>query len=342
VDRQPGDLPASLIAQVPLQTGVRQVLADGATLYVVNNPGDTLTILNCASGACRNTASLALGAGAMPVAATKMDVDGDDQNDVLVLSQGSGTIATLLTSKPGVLQVSNVGAGAVAFAPLNAGDGVPRVAVAFPGAIAIFAWDGQQFQPAVTVAAGASPSAAVNGDFNGDGIDDLLVADAAAGTVQLFLGDGRGGLNLASQLAVGGSPVALAAGDVNNDGSLDAAVVTGGALLMLLNDGSGNLAPRQSVPAQGAGAVVLADLNGDGNLDAAVANSSGASVSLYRGDGSGTLTAAGSYLTGRAPVSLAVSDLVSDGTSDLISANSGSQDLTILPLSSSPTPPASR
>jgi VCBS repeat protein len=53
-------------------------------------------------------------------------------------------------------------------------------------------------------------------------------------------------------------------------------------------------------------------------------------VSLYRGDGSGTFVAAGSYLTGQAPVSLAASDLDYDGTVDLICGNAGSQDLAVL------------
>jgi hypothetical protein len=96
-----------------------------------------------------------------------MDVDGDGQNDVLILNQGTGTIATLLSSNPGAPQVSNVGVGPIAFAPFRAGDGLPRIAIPLPGAITIFAWDGIEFQPVATVMAGASPSAVVNGDFNG-------------------------------------------------------------------------------------------------------------------------------------------------------------------------------
>jgi hypothetical protein len=69
-------------------------------VYVVNNPGDSVTILNCALGACNVTSTVALGAGAAPVALAKMDVDGDGQNDVLVLNQGAGTISALLSSIP--------------------------------------------------------------------------------------------------------------------------------------------------------------------------------------------------------------------------------------------------
>jgi hypothetical protein len=327
---RPGDFAASLSAPVALNNGVRQVHADGSTVYVVNNPGESLTILNCAPGACNVTSTVALGTGAQPVALITMDVDGDGQNDALILNQGAGTVGTLLSSHPGAPQVSNVGARPVAFAPFNTGDGVPRIAIAFPGALAIFAWDGQQFQPVTTVTAGASPTALANGDFNGDGADDLLLADKASGTVQLFLGDGAGRLNPAGALPVGANPVALAVGDVDNSGSLDAAVITNAGLVVLINDGVANLAPQPAIPAAGAGDVLLADFNGDGNLDIAVANSGRSSVSLYRGDGSGTFVAAGSYLTGQAPVSLAASDLDYDGTVDLICGNAGSQDLAVL------------
>jgi hypothetical protein len=122
----------------------------------------------------------------------------------------------------------------------------------------------------------------------------------------------------------------LAVGDVNNDGAQDAVVSTDAGLILLLNDGAANLAPQPAMPVTGMGVVVLADFNGDGNLDAAIANANGSSVSLYRGDGSGLFIAAGSYLTGKAPASLAASDLDNDGIVDLISGNSGSQDLTVL------------
>lgn len=129
---------------------------------------------------------------------------------------------------------------------------------------------------------------------------------------------------------MGANPVALASGDVNHDGALDAAVVTADGLVLLLNDGAGNLTPQPVVPAPGPGAVVLADFNADGNLDAAIVNTSGASVSFFLGDGMGNLSAAGSYLVGKSPVSLAASDLDGDGVPDLITANKVTASLTLL------------
>ena len=59
----------------------------------------------------------------------------------------------------------------------------------------------------------------VNGDFNGDGVDDLLVSDTTSGAVQVLLGNGMGGLNLVNVVPVGTDAAALAAGDINNDGA---------------------------------------------------------------------------------------------------------------------------
>ena len=324
VDRQPGDFAAGPTAPVPLKTGVQQVFADGAAVYVVNNPGDSLTILDCTRGACNVTSTVSLGAGAGPVAVTKAG------SDILVLNQQAGTVTTLLSGSPAQIVVSSVGADPLVFAPFNIGDGGERIAVACAGAVTIFAWDGTQCQPAATVPAGTSPAAVVNGDFNGDGADDLLVADTASGAIQLFLGDGTGGLSPSAELPLTAAPLALATGDVNNDGALDAAVLTRDGLVLLLNDGTGNLGLQPAFTASGAGAVVLADFNGDGNLDAAIANTSGSSVSLYRGDGSGAFTAAGSWLTGKAPTSLTAANLDHNAAADLISANSASRDLSVL------------
>ena len=80
--------------------------------------------------------------------------------------------------------------------------------------------------------------------------------------------------------------------------------------------------------------LALADLNGDGILDMAVANSLNNSVNVYMGLGNGQfapeLNGGAGFATGRGPVSVSVADLNGDGRADLIVADQGSDEVSIL------------
>ena len=86
------------------------------------------------------------------------------------------------------------------------------------------------------------------------------------------------------------------------------------------------------------GAVVLADLTGDGIPDLIVANSGGNDVLVYPGLSDGTLDVKGvrAFFTGTDPVGITVADLTGDGRLDLVVANEGSNDVSI--LLNEPTP----
>lgn len=333
VDPLPGDIALRWTPPIAVGSGVAQVLADGQRIFVANNPGDSITILTCTSGACKATSTVTLGAGSGPVGLAKLDLDGDGQNDIVVLNQKAGSISVLLSTKGfAASKASPASAGGIGIAPFDAGDRVKRVAVAYTGSIVIYAWDGQSFQPGASVDAGGASSAIVNGDFNGDGIADLVVTDQAAGTAQLYLGDGSGGLYLATVTAVGSAPAAIAVADLDNTGSLDAVIPTGDGMIVLLNDGSGNFNVVTVDPFSGGGSLVIRDFDLDGYLDVAVASATGGSVALYRGDGSGSMSPAGAYLVGNLPVSLTTIDLNANGLPAVVAGASGTKDLTILQI----------
>src|SRR5579871_3116708 len=94
------------------------------------------------------------------------------------------------------------------------------------------------------------PSAVIGaGDFNGDGITDLVDAtspdgnDAGQHLLVVRLGRADGTFtSVASRNVIGSDPRALAVADFNGDGRLDVIVGDGdGALLEFLGDGKGNL-----------------------------------------------------------------------------------------------------
>ena len=90
---------------------------------------------------------------------------------------------------------------------------------------------------------GLTPNAIVAGDFNGDGVLDLAIADSGSNQVSILLGNGGGTFQPGIQYATDSYPDALAAGDFNGDGKLDlvAANQGGDDVSILLGNGDGTL-----------------------------------------------------------------------------------------------------
>jgi hypothetical protein len=67
------------------------------------------------------------------------------------------------------------------------------------------------------------------GDFNGDSIPDIAVADPMSGLATIWRGDGGGGFSVVSHAKVGTSPGEIVAADLNADGYDDLAVLDQGS-----------------------------------------------------------------------------------------------------------------
>jgi len=80
------------------------------------------------------------------------------------------------------------------------------------------------FAPHVDFTSGTSPVALVAADFNGDGNEDLAVADGADNRVYLFFGNGAGAFSAGPVLSLSSPPVGILTGDFNGDGRPDIAV----------------------------------------------------------------------------------------------------------------------
>ncbi|MEA5496561.1 FG-GAP-like repeat-containing protein [Limnoraphis robusta] len=130
-------------------------------------------------------------------------------------------------------------------------------------------------------------------DIDGDGNLDLLAVTSEADpnnsflfedSLEVFLGDGTGNLELQQTIELNQSVNDLIVGDFNGDGQFDAALnsyifvdySSSNQITVLLGDEQGNLNPAENSPFQrnGFGSFALADFNGDGNLDLAQPNSS--------------------------------------------------------------------
>jgi hypothetical protein len=188
--------------------------------------------------------------------------------------------------------------------------------------------------------AGSGPTSAVVGDFNGDGIPDLVVANRDSDYVSVLLGNGDGTFQSASNFPAGSHPLSVAVGDFDRDGNLDLAVVgfycgndgcTDETVRVLLGNGDGSFESAGNFLAGSRpSSVAVGDFNFDGILDLAVANEGSNNVSVLLGNGDGTFQAARNFSAGNRPSSVVVADFDGDGYLDLAVANAGSNNFSVL------------
>jgi hypothetical protein len=140
--------------------------------------------------------------GETPRGVTTADLTGNGVPDLIVTNQDSNTVSVLLGNGDGTFQGAvsyGVGAGplGVAVGDFN-GDRIPDLAVAdlyaSPGIVSVLLGNGDgTFQSAMTVGAGDYAADVAVGDFNGDGLPDLAVANGLdpSGTVSILLNQGN-------------------------------------------------------------------------------------------------------------------------------------------------------
>ena len=193
------------------------------------------------------------------------------------------------------------------------------------------------FTTGQTYTTGTSDLSIAGGDFNGDGIPDLAIANYGASTVTVLLGNGDGTFTAtASSPVTGRGPYAIVAGDFNGDGKLDLATANFGAntVTILLGNGDGTFTASTSSPATGShpDGLVAGDFNGDGNADFITANFSSTEATVVLQSVSATATATASGVTAWG-----------SGTQNIVATYGGSSTYqgsssSALPLSGTPIP----
>jgi hypothetical protein len=283
--------------------------------------------------------SYGVGAGLRQI--LKSDLNNDNKPDIVGVGSVNGkfNVTSLLGdghggfSAPVVSPITGITLNG--FPPQTVGDfnrdGVPDFAfigtdpVTGATALGVMLGNGNgSFKPTQTaVLPNASTSGQLAaGDFTGHGNMDLVYANSTNIMVLPGKGNGQFGSPIVSNISQ--FTRCIAVGDFNNDGKLDLTV----GISVVLGNGDGTF--QSPIPVNGGTCgVAAADLNHDGNLDL-ITGTSGSTIHVYLGNGTGNFTRFKAYKTGFGFASFAVADFNGDGHPDIAVLNIPRNDVTIL------------
>lgn len=197
----------------------------------------------------------------------------------------------------------------------------------------------QQFVEAPQFAVGASPMAAASGDFNGDGIPDLVVTNKVDANISVLMGNGDGTFQPQVVYSVPDIPFAVAVGNFRGQSKYPDIAVTlpnseginqTNLVAIFFNKGDGTFPSSPSLLLQTGmqpEGIAVADLNGDGLPDIVVADSGASNVSVILNSGGGPAPYV-LYPVGVAPWGVTIGDFNGDGIPDLAVTNQCGNDPT--------------
>ncbi|MBG1267437.1 beta strand repeat-containing protein [Nostoc sp. WHI] len=211
----------------------------------------------------------------------------------------SATSATLLKDTEKVRFVPNAGYNGTAEITFRAWDtsddnasGTTNVVIGVGGGTTAYSTAEETARIAIAPVVGLRPYSIVVGDFDKDGNTDLVTANKSSSTVSVLLGNGDSTFKPATNFSV---------------------------------VGFNGLSPHS---------VAVADFNKDGKSDLVTANNVSNNISVLFGKGNGSFDPAVNFAlqsaSAPAPISIAVGDFNRDGKSDIVTANNGSQNVSVL------------
>jgi hypothetical protein len=180
------------------------------------------------------------------------------------------------------------------------------------------------------------------GEFTGDHVADVAVANFTSHQLTVLQNDGSGALSVTSQspILLGGPPSRLASADLNDDGADDLVIpIFGGTMgaQVLLGKGDGSFDPPNDIPASllgtGSSSVAVNDFDSDGKLDLAFGQQgTPGPVKVLLGDDTGRNWTLGTtaFAGGNDVATVVADDFNGDGNPDLATANEPSSSVSTI------------
>jgi len=240
-----------------------------------------------------------------PIAVVIDDIDGDSKPDLVVANFGSSSIS--------IYRNNSITQGSISY------------------------------DPKIDYAVGTNPYDVQMGDFDGDGKQDIAVANFGSNTVSIFRNiSTSGSISHETQVdfATGTGPTAIAIGDIDLDGKVDMAVTNiNGNTVSVHRNASTGIGSLSFFASQNFATdvdpidVAIDDFDGDGKVDMAVVNQSTNSISTYLNTssiGSISFTTQSAFVTGAVPYLFSTGDLDGDGKAEIAVANFGDNTVSVL------------
>jgi len=174
----------------------------------------------------------------------------------------------------------------------------------------------QLFDDMVEYAAGDGPIFVCKADLDGDGDEDLAVANRDSENVSIFLNNGKGNFADAVNFNVEflSMPMSICAADLDGDTDIDLALPyhMSGRVMILWNDGSGSFTLDAFYLGLGSGcSIAAADFDRDDDIDLVVSHYE-SGVSIFENDGTGTFISKTDYAVPGYLISVCAADLNGD------------------------------